>query len=92
MSSSLIVLGILFPLLFMHSGLMESHVKFKAFIYLFAKFIPSVSVLTVAISDFGIKIIEFHFNYEIGLWNYVAGISTAIMVISILYWFEEEFS
>jgi len=90
-TSIFIVLGLFFPLLFIHSGLVESHVKFKAFIDLFAKYIPSISVITIAIGDFGIPILEIYANFDAGFWGYIVGAFAACIILYLLWLFEQEY-
>jgi hypothetical protein len=85
-SSLLTAFGLLFPIIFIYSGMVETHEKFKMFIELFAKYIPNLSVMTVAVGDYGLPIIELQFNTNLGGLNYAIGFIVAICAMAII-WF-----
>ncbi len=89
-SSVFVALGLAFPIIFIHSGLVESHKKFKVFIDFFGKYIPNITVVTIAVGDFAIPLIEFHMELDIGTYNYIVGFVAAIVFIWFLSWLDRE--
>lgn len=84
-SSLLTVFGLIFPIFFIYSGMVETHEKFKMFIELLAKYIPNLSVMTVAVGDYGLPIIEFQFNTNLGGLNYAIGFIVAICAMALIW-------
>jgi len=88
-STVLIILGLSFSIIFLNSGLVESHSKYKLLIDLISKYLPNLTVITIAIGDFGMPMIGFSINYEFGLYGYIPGIIIALILLYAIQVYEE---
>lgn len=66
LSPILMVLGLVFPILILHSGLIEESEKIYHLVQMFSKFVPTVILGTFAIGDYAFPALKIAFQFDIG--------------------------
>ena len=81
-SPILMVIGVLFPVVFLPSGLVEEHDKFVLFVNWFSKYVPTFVLLNVGVNDYLIALIQSYFQFDLGAWTYIP---TLILVFFLMF-------
>lgn len=93
-STLILCLGAIFPLLFIHSGLLEDNKKFVYLLEIFAKHIPNIGLLTIAFSEYSFPYIAISFNVDFtsnAMWFYSGAFLLSLVIRWILSWLEKEY-
>jgi len=85
----LMLLGLVFPIFYLHSGILQDQERFEEFINIFAKIIPNIALFTIALSDYAFPLFKVYLNFDFG---YTANffIALIISIIAIFYLTEKK--